>query len=202
MYQSPDLPGIQWWMKTQSIDRKQRCHNHLRVRWATMLGRLHGRYAAVPVSLQHVRSRMQTLYRYLKADRAESFVQEGSLLLRSLSFYRDYEDAGVRADPFEGTLAHRPQDGLKATMVESGEVRSLPYTFESTAREDDIFVYCMSAELNPVIAKKFETAVWRVSGILCARHIMTMRSMYAKQENHEVGRGPSGADASHSERAH
>lgn len=102
---------------------------------------------------------MQTLYRYLKADRTESFVQEGSLILRSLSFYRDYEDAGVRADRFEGTLAHRPQDGLKVTMVESGEVRSIPYTFESTAREDDIFVYCMSAELSPAIAKKFETAV-------------------------------------------
>jgi transposase len=42
----------------------------------------------------------------------------------------------------------------------------------------------------------------RVSGILCARHIMTMRSMYAKQEDHDCGPGPSGADAVHSEGAH
>ena len=102
---------------------------------------------------------MQPLYRYLSPDRLDSFVREGSVLMRSLSFYRDYEDAGVRADPFEGTLAHRPQDGLNVTMVESGELRSLPYTFESTAREDDIFVYCVSSELSSTIAKKFETPV-------------------------------------------
>ncbi|MCA3140215.1 MAG: hypothetical protein ING94_20090 [Rhodocyclaceae bacterium] len=42
----------------------------------------------------------------------------------------------------------------------------------------------------------------RVSGILCARHIMTMRSMYAKQENDDCGPGPSGADAVHSEGTH
>jgi hypothetical protein len=102
---------------------------------------------------------MQPLYRYLDPSRVDSFVRDGSLLMRSLSYYRDYEDAGVRADPFEGTLAHRPQGGLKATMVESGEVRSLAYTFESTAREDDIFVYCVSSELSPDIARKFETSV-------------------------------------------
>lgn len=79
--------------------------------------------------------------------------------MRSLSYYRDYEDAGVRADPFEGTLTHRPQDGLKVTMVASGEVRSIPYTFESTAREDDIFVYCASSALSRHIAEQFETPV-------------------------------------------
>jgi len=42
----------------------------------------------------------------------------------------------------------------------------------------------------------------RVSGILCARHIMTMRSMYAKQENDDCGPSPSGADAVHSEGTH
>ena len=79
--------------------------------------------------------------------------------MRSLSYYRDDEDAGVRADPFEGTLAHRPQDGLKATLADTGEVRSLPYTFESIAREDDIFVYCVSSELSADLAKKFGTAI-------------------------------------------
>jgi hypothetical protein len=100
---------------------------------------------------------MHTLYRYLHPNRVDPFVRDGSVLLRSLSYYRDYEDAGVRADPFEGTLAHRPQDGLKATMVETGEVRALPYTFESTAREDDIFVYCVSSELSTNMARKFGT---------------------------------------------
>jgi hypothetical protein len=106
-----------------------------------------------------VRSRMQPLYRYLGPRHVDSFLREGSLLMRSLSYYRDYEDAGVRADPFEGTLAHRPKEGLKVTMVGSGEIRSLPHTLESTAREDDIFVYCVSSELNPETAKQFGTGV-------------------------------------------
>lgn len=101
---------------------------------------------------------MQPLYRYLPPGHVDAFVRDGSLLMRSLSYYRDYEDAGVRADPFEGTLAHRPQDGLKATMVDTGEVQSLPYTFEASAREDDIFVYCMSYELSADLAKKFGTS--------------------------------------------
>jgi hypothetical protein len=102
---------------------------------------------------------MQPLYRYLAPQHVDSFLRQGSLLMRSLSYYRDYEDRGVRADPFEGTLAHRPQDGLKVTIVGSGEVRSLPHTLESAAREDDIFVYCASSELKPEIATQFGTSV-------------------------------------------
>lgn len=100
---------------------------------------------------------MQTLYRYLSTNRVHSFVREGSVLMRSLSYYRDYEDAGVRADAFEGTLAHRPLDGLKATIVGSGEVRELPYRFESSAQQDDIFVYCVSSERSADIARRFQT---------------------------------------------
>lgn len=100
---------------------------------------------------------MQSLFRYIDPKYLDPFVREGSMLMRSLSYYRDYEDSGVRADPFEGTLAHLPQHGLKATMVNTGEVRPLPYSFESTAREDDIFVYCVSAELSKDLAAKFET---------------------------------------------
>lgn len=102
---------------------------------------------------------MQPLYRYLAARHVEAFVREGSLLMRSLSYYRDYEDAGVRADPFEGTLARRPKEGLKVTIVGTGEVRPVPYTLESTAREEDIFVYCVSSKLNAETAKLFGTAV-------------------------------------------
>jgi hypothetical protein len=102
---------------------------------------------------------MQPLYRYLSPEYVDPFLREGSLLMRSLSYYRDYEDDGVRADPFEGTLTHRPKEGLTVTMVGSGEVRSLPHTLESTVREDDIFVYCMSSELNLETAKRFRTSV-------------------------------------------
>jgi hypothetical protein len=42
----------------------------------------------------------------------------------------------------------------------------------------------------------------RVSGILCARHNMTERSMYAKQEDDEGGCGRGGANAVDPQRTH
>lgn len=99
------------------------------------------------------------LFRYFSASNAKSFVERGEVLFRSLSYFRDYEDEGVRADEYEGTLVHRPEDGLKVRMVASGEEVPLPYTLESTARENDIFIYCMSTERSPIIAKRFKADV-------------------------------------------
>jgi len=93
----------------------------------------------------------------MSAEYAETFVHRGEMLFRALSYYRDYEDEGVRSDEFEGTRLHLPVDGLKLTKVATGEEVSLPYTFESTAREDDIFVYCLSTTLSKCLAEKFNT---------------------------------------------
>lgn len=98
----------------------------------------------------------QSLFRYMSAEYAETFVR-GEMLFRALSYYRDLEDEGVRGDEFEGTRLHLPVDGLKVTKVATGEVVSLPYTFESTAREDDIFVYCLSTTRSKLLAEKFKT---------------------------------------------
>ena len=96
-----------------------------------------------------------SLFRYMSSKYAEAFVRRGEVLFRALSFYRDYEDEGVRSDEFEGTRLHRPNDGLKVTKVATGEVVSLPHSFESTAREDDIFVYCLSTTHSAALAEKF-----------------------------------------------
>ena len=98
---------------------------------------------------------MQSLFRYLSDEYIDAFVRRGEVFFRALSYYRDYEDADVRSDTFEGTRVHLPIDGLKATVVGTAEVVSLPYTFESTAREDDIFVYCLSTERSEELAEKF-----------------------------------------------
>lgn len=86
-------------------------------------------------------------------------MERGEVLFRSLSYFRDYEDAGVRADEYEGTLAYRSDDGLKLKLISSGEEVSVPYTLESTAKEDAIFVYCMSTELSSAIASRFNADV-------------------------------------------
>jgi hypothetical protein len=102
---------------------------------------------------------MEPLFRYISPKYVDAFLRRGAILMRPLSYYRDYEDQGVRADSLEGTLAHLPRDGLKVRMVDTGEVKALPHTLESTAREDDIFVYCVSKEMSKDLGARFETDV-------------------------------------------
>ena len=95
----------------------------------------------------------------MSAKYAEAFVRRGELLLRPLSYFRDYEDSGVRADEFEGTLVHRPESGLAITNLTTGRAEVLPHTFEATARESDIFILCLSTEMSETLASRFGTSV-------------------------------------------
>ncbi len=102
---------------------------------------------------------MPPLFRYFSEENARAFVERGEVLMRSLSYFRDYEDEGVRADAFEGTLAHRPIDGLRLRMQSTGEEVAVPYTFEATTKEDQIFVYCLSTELSATLAERFQAPI-------------------------------------------
>jgi hypothetical protein len=57
----------------------------------------------------------RSLFRYISSEYAVSFVYKGEMLFRTLSYYRDYEGDGVRADDLEGIRIHLPSDGLKVT---------------------------------------------------------------------------------------
>jgi hypothetical protein len=98
------------------------------------------------------------LYKYLPAKYVESFVRDGAVLFRSLSYFRDYEDAQIRGDEFEGTRVHRPQNGLEITLTETQQKVVLPHFFESTANEDDIFVFCLSTVLSADLANQFQAS--------------------------------------------
>jgi hypothetical protein len=103
---------------------------------------------------------LAALFRYFSSEEyARAFMEDGAVLFRALSYFRDYEDAGVRADPYEGTLAHRPDDGLRLHLVDQKQVVVLQSNFEARACEDDIFVYCLSTELSPHIARRFQAKV-------------------------------------------
>ena len=101
---------------------------------------------------------MPPLYKYLPAKYVQSFVRDGAVLFRSLSYFRDYEDAQVRGDEFEGTRLYRPQSGLETTPTETQQKISLPHSFESTANEDDIFVFCLSTLLSAELAVQFQAS--------------------------------------------
>ena len=99
---------------------------------------------------------MSSLYKYLPAKYAEAFVRDGAILFRSLSYFRDYEDAQVREDEFEGTRLHRPQSGLEITLTATQQKVVLPHSFESSVNEDDIFVFCLSTVLSSDLATQFQ----------------------------------------------
>jgi hypothetical protein len=102
---------------------------------------------------------MPSLYRYFSKKNADAFVQNGEVLFRALSYFRNYEDDEARGDKFEGTLVHLPDNGLVVKNVNTEEEIFLPHLFESTAKEDDIFVYCMSQILSAELSERFKAEV-------------------------------------------
>jgi len=100
-----------------------------------------------------------SLYKYLPEQFVRPLLREGAVLFRTLSYFRDYEDAQVRGDEFEGTKLYRPTNGLEVTLVETQEKVVLPHSFESSAHEDDIFVFCLSTILSQELATQFKTNV-------------------------------------------
>ena len=101
---------------------------------------------------------MSSLFKYLPAKYVEAFVRDGAVLFRSLSYFRDYEDAQVRGDEFEGTRLHRPQNGLEISLTATQQKVVLPHFFESSANEDDIFVFCLSTVLSADLAAQFQAS--------------------------------------------
>ena len=98
-----------------------------------------------------------SLYKYLPEQYVGTLLREGAVLFHTLSYFRDYEDAQVRGDEFEGTKLYRPTKGLEVTVVGTQERVVLPHSFESSAHEDDIFAFCLSTILSQDLATQFKT---------------------------------------------
>lgn len=102
---------------------------------------------------------MVPIYKYLSTESfARSLIEEGQLYLRSLAYFRGYEDALVRGDPDDGKLHYRPETGLTLTKAD-GKVFTLPpeWRFRASVRAEDIFVYCLSLERSEALAEKFQS---------------------------------------------
>lgn len=98
-----------------------------------------------------------SLYKYYdKREWAEAFL-DGNLRFRSLSYFRDYEDEHVRGDKNEGTSVYRPEGGLVITHHTQGWIKTIPWSFNSTANQEHIFVFCLSRSFNVELRKRFES---------------------------------------------
>jgi len=74
-------------------------------------------------------------------------------------------------------------------------LRKAPFRLEGKVAAESMTERCNVCDE----VKKVQT---RVSGILCVRHNMAERSMYAKQEDDESGLGRGGANAVDPQRTH
>jgi hypothetical protein len=97
------------------------------------------------------------LYKYLPSKYLEAFVKRGELLFRSLSYFKNYEELQVRGDRDEGKRLFQPSQGLEVTKTETGEKLLLPWAFEASVKDREIFVFCMSLQQTPELANEFKT---------------------------------------------
>lgn len=97
------------------------------------------------------------MYKYFSERKfAEEFL-EGKILFRSLGYFRDYEDQEIRRDEHEGTAVYRPTGGLVGTNHTQGTSLVLPgWSFQSSAKWKEIFVFCLSRALTKHIREQFE----------------------------------------------
>ena len=96
------------------------------------------------------------LYKYFsQRNWAERFV-DGELLFRSLSYFRDYKDQ-IRGDRNEGSSIFSPENGLVINNETQGKTTILlGHAFESTVRQDEIFVFCLSRTFTQALSLEFE----------------------------------------------
>jgi hypothetical protein len=133
-------------------------------------------HLAQPRLVAHTCTRSRhSLYKYF-TDRkwAEAFL-DGELRFRSLSYFRDYEDENVRGDEKEGTAVFRPTDGLIINNLTQGRTMTLPnHSFESTASQEEILVYCLSRSLTDELRRRF-------NAVACVEVLKT-RPFFARVE--------------------
>ena len=78
------------------------------------------------------------------------------MFFNSLSYFCELENDGVRSDPNEGNSVYRPTEGLELHNLTENRKSVAPHTsFEATARQDEIFVFCVSRVLSDELREKF-----------------------------------------------
>ena len=99
----------------------------------------------------------RSLFKFYSEPLWAEKLADGEMLFRALSYYRDYEDNGVRGDPFEGSASYRPKGGLIMTNHTQGTVQTLlDHAVYSRTRPEEIFVFCMSRYITDELWINFE----------------------------------------------
>ncbi len=102
----------------------------------------------------------RSLYRYFDDRRWADAFLAGELYFRSLAYFRAYEDGQVRGDRNEGVSVFAPAGGLVVVNRTQGTSFTLAdHRFESSVRQDEIWVYCLSRVRTAALAAEFGAVV-------------------------------------------
>ncbi len=97
-----------------------------------------------------------SIFKYFTMEsHARAFIDKGEILLRPLTYFRAYEDDNVRGDLRDGQLNYIPECGLRITKEDGSVIIVEGGRFTSSAKCDDIFVFCASNEKSQFLAKRF-----------------------------------------------
>ncbi len=84
---------------------------------------------------------------------------EGKVYHQTLAFFRDYEDKAVAkqviGDEFEATRISRPVEGLHVNNQTQDTSGLLQIRFESSARADEIYIFCVSFVFTDELTNEF-----------------------------------------------
>ena len=100
--------------------------------------------------------RRRSLYKYFTEKKWADAFLNGEVLFRSLAYFRDYEDKCVRSDQNEGVSVHQPEGGLIVNDLTHGATFTIAeHAFESTAKQEEIFIFCVSRSLSDEMRERF-----------------------------------------------
>lgn len=84
------------------------------------------------------------LFKYMPSQYVDQFVDQGRILFRSLTYFRDYARDGVRGDIFEGRHIDRPKSGATLEVLADSKVIHGDLAFVNSVCTDSVFAMCSS----------------------------------------------------------
>jgi hypothetical protein len=95
------------------------------------------------------------LFKYHSERKWAEKIPRGWNAFSLASILSKFGDGSVRGDQYEGTSVYKPNRGLAVNNLTQASTSTIPYGFESSAKVQEIFVFCLSASVNPELWKRF-----------------------------------------------
>lgn len=93
------------------------------------------------------------LYKYLPSRYVDAVMEEGLLLFRSLTYFRQI-GGEVRGDDLEGLHMDSPDDGFDVILEDGRKLKGKRFT--NSINPEQVYAFCMSTKLEKALFDEFE----------------------------------------------